>query len=148
MAVTAQPSLQFLLERQRGEHDLESDTLTAILMEVGFVFDPETHSTYSDISANEIATGYGYTQKSHNLSSVAAEIVAGNVDVSATDLTLTASGGAIESCVACCIINNTHATETVVCCIEFGVTYATPEGTQLVLPFSDGFFRDNPVEPV
>jgi hypothetical protein len=145
MAVTVSFSEQFLLELYRGEHDVESDTLTAVLMEVGFVFDPETHATYADISANEIATGNGYTQKSKNLSTVAAAIAAGNIDVTADDISWTASSGAIESCVACCIINNTHASETVVCCIEFGATYATPDTTVLTIPLSGGFLRATPV---
>jgi hypothetical protein len=145
MAVTAKYSEQYLLERFRGEHDVESHTLTAILMEVGFVFDPATHSNYAAISANEIATGYGYTQKTKDLSNVEAAIVSGNADVVADDITWTASEGAIESCVACCIINNSHASETVICCIEFGVTYATPTGTQLTIPLSNGFLRSQPV---
>lgn len=145
MSVTNKCSEQFALEVVLGEHDLDTDVLTAVLMKVGFVFDPAVHATYADISADEIAAGNGYTQKAKNLSTVAGSIVSNKALYTADDLTWTASGGAIESCVACCIINNTHASETVICCIEFGATLATASGAVLTVPLSAGFLQVNPI---
>jgi len=142
MAVTGEYSELYLEERNRGEHDLESNTLTAILMDTAFTFDPATHLTYADISANEIATGFGYTQKTKDLTTVAVANVAGEIITTADDISWTAAAGAIETSSACCIINNTHATETVICCIDFGVNMAVPDGTILTIPLSGGFLKD------
>jgi len=38
-----------------------SDTFKIILMKSGFTFNKDTHQDYSDVSANEVANGNGYT---------------------------------------------------------------------------------------
>ncbi len=139
MAITCKIGNQFNEEHSKGEHDLVSDSLKAILLDTSFgSFDPTTHLTYSDISTNEIATGYGYTQKTKELSTVSLDQAAGVMTLNADNLTWTASGGAIETTKACAIINDTHGNDTVVCCIEFGANYATADGTSLVINLSNG----------
>ena len=45
-----------------------SDTFKIILMESGFVFNKGTQQDYSDVSANEVANGVGYTTGGATLS--------------------------------------------------------------------------------
>lgn len=142
MAVTGEYSELYLEERNLGQHNLESNTLTAILMDVTFTWDAATMLTYADISAHEIATAGGYTQKAANLTTVAVANVASEIITTADDLAWTASDANFETTMGCCIINNTHATETVICYIDFGANMAVPSGTILRIPFSGGFLKD------
>jgi hypothetical protein len=144
MAVTNKYSEQFCLELYRKEHDLESDSLKVILMDTDFTFDPEAHATYGDISADEIAAGNGYLAKTKELANVAASIVSNEVQIDCDAVDWTASGGAIATTRAACIINDTHASDTVVCCLEFGVNYATATGQTFQISFANGLLSGVP----
>jgi len=142
MAITCKISEQFNEEYSKGEHSLASDTLKAILLDTSFgPFDAETDLTYSDISANEIATGNGYTQNNKTLTTVSLDQTDNEMLLNADNLTWSASGGAIETCKACAIINETHANDTIICCIEFGANYATADGTSLAINVSNGIIK-------
>jgi hypothetical protein len=141
---TSQYSQQFTLELFTKEHDVENDTLKAILMTTGFTFDPETDSTYADVSASEIANGNGYTTGGQALTSVAASLAGGVVTIDCDDPTWTASGGAIADCVAMLVYNDSHASKTVVCCLEYGVTYGTATGTNHIVDCSNGLIKGTP----
>lgn len=54
-------SNRFKYEKGVGGVDLSSCTVNAALMASGFVFDPATHDTYSDISTSELSAGDGYS---------------------------------------------------------------------------------------
>ena len=139
MAITCKVSDQFNEEHSKGEHVLATDSLKAILLDTSFgSFDPTAHLTYSDISANEIATGYGYIQKTKELSTVSVDQAAGVMTLNADNLSWTASGDAIETCKACAIINDDHSNDTVICCIEFGANFSTTDGTSLSINLSNG----------
>lgn len=139
MAVTCKVSNQFNEEHAKGEHDLLNDSLIAVLLDTSFgPFDPTTHLQYSNISDNEIATGYGYTQKTKALTTVSVDQSAGVMTLNADNLVWTASGDAIETTKACAIINDTHANDTVICCIEFGANYSAADGTSLTVDISSG----------
>ncbi len=64
MAVTRILSNKFKLEFGKGEVDFSTDVFRIILMkdQDTFTFDRTTHQFYSDISADELDTEYGYTQ--------------------------------------------------------------------------------------
>ena len=142
MAVTCKWSEQFILETFTAEHDVTSDSLKAILLDVSFPgYDAATMADYGDISTYEIATGYGYTQKTLELTTVATSIVSNKPTITADDIEWTASGGAIEASIACAIINDTHASDTIVCCIEFGATYTPATGTKLKIGLTNGLAR-------
>ena len=138
MAVVETYSLQFLLEVIRKEHDLEDDTLKIILMTSAFAFDPATHADYGDVSASEIANGYGYTTGGETLANLAASIGTGQVDLDCDSVTWTADAGAIPTTGSAIIYNNTHATKTVIKCIDFGEDYDTAEGKLFQINFSAG----------
>lgn len=139
MSITCKVSNQFNEEHSKGEHDLVNDSLVAILLDTSYgTFDPATDSTYSDISANEIATGNGYTQKTKTLTTVSLDQSADTMTLNADNIAWTASGGSIEATKACAIINDTHTNDTVICCIEFGANYTATVGTTLTLNISSG----------
>ena len=52
--------------------DFENDTFKMILMKTTFVFDKDAHATLADVTANQIATGNGYTQNSITLTNASA----------------------------------------------------------------------------
>lgn len=138
MAVTETYSLQFLLEVVRKEHDLENDTLKVILMNSSFSFDASTHATYSDVSGSEIAGGNGYTAGGETLTNVLASIGTSQVDIACDNVTWTASSGPIPTVGAAVIYNDTHASKTVVKCIDFGADYDTPDDKLFQINFSNG----------
>jgi len=145
MAITCKIGNQFNEEYSKGEHDLRNDSLIAILMDTTWgPFVPATHLTYTEVGGdanNEIATGYGYTQKTLELTTVSLDQVAGVMTLNADNLTWTASGDAIETCRACIIINETHVNDTVICCIEFGANYVTVDGSSLTINLINGLIK-------
>ena len=147
MAVAVTYSHQFLLECIRKEHDLEDDTLKIILLGSAFAFDPDTHALYSNVSASEIDNGYGYTTGGVTLTSVAATIdTTGNkVDIAADSVTWTAAAGPIPTVGAAIVYNDTHASKTVIMCIDFGdgVSYDTADTHLLQINFAGGFGEVN-----
>ena len=141
MAVVSTYSHQFMLETLRKEHDIEDDTLKIILLGSAFEFDPDTHSTYATVSASEIANGYGYTTGGDILTNVAVSIdtVNNKVDIAADSVTWTATGGAIPTVGSAIVYNDTHASKTVVMCIDFGADYDTPDTKLFQINFAGGF---------
>ncbi len=148
MAVVATYSHQFMMEVLRAQHQIDStqaspDTLKIVLMDSAFSFDPDTHSTYSAVSASEIAagTGTGYTVGGEALTNVAVSIdtSADQVDIAADDITWTATGGAILTTGSAIVYNDTHANKTVVMCIDFGADYDTATDKLFQVNFSGGF---------
>jgi len=141
MAVVVTYSHQFLLECIRKEHDLEDDTLKIILLGSAFAFDPDTHALYSDVSASEIANGYGYTTGGDTLTSVVGSIdtVGNKVDIAADSVTWTAAAGPIPTVGSAVVYNDTHTNKTVVMCIDFGADYDTADTKLFQINFASGF---------
>jgi len=138
MAVVETYSLQFLLEVIRKEHDLEDDDLKIMLMTPAFAFDAATHADFDDVSASQIAPGNGYTDDGESLANLAASIGTGQVDLDCDSVTWTASGDAIPTTGSAIIYNNTHATKTVIKCIDFGEDYDTADGKLFQINFTAG----------
>ena len=140
MAIVTTYSHQFMMECLQKEHDVESDVLKIALMNTTFAFDPDTHATWANCSANEIANGYGYTTNGETLAGVTLSIDAsGNkVDIAATSVTWTAAAGPIPTTGAAVIYNSTHASSTVVMCIDFGADYDTADGKLFQINLSSG----------
>lgn len=142
MAVTVTYSDQYLKGNAQGAYDLDSDTLKVCLMDASFSFNATSHSTYADISANELASGNGYTTGGNTITSVSASTVSTastphTLKVTAANSVWTASGGAIPSTTAA-VIYDTTVSNQIIQCIDFGATYATPDGKAFQLNFSAG----------
>lgn len=135
---TAQHSLQFLQEAQQGEHNVLSHALVVVLLTSSFSFDPVTHATYDDISSYELPEGNGYSQKSKVLTVNGVNIDATNkrVVVDCTNPSWEVSGEAWTDLQYAAVINDTHANDTVVTCINFETIYSLDPGTPFQVDFA------------
>jgi len=110
--------------------DEANDVFKIILMNTTFAFNKDSHALLADVTADQLATGYGYTQDSKTLSGVT--LTENDTDDLAStvwsDVTWTASGGAIGPTGAAIIYDDTVANDPIVMCIDFGADFTTPDG--------------------
>jgi len=123
MASTLSNKIKFLLASKAI--DFANDSFKIILMTTGFVFDQDAHEKYADISASELATGYGYTQNTKVLANVSVTEDDTNDRCSITwdNVQWTASGGSIGPSPGAMIIDDTVTSpiaDPVVGYIDFG----------------------------
>lgn len=112
--------------------DFSADSFKLILMASGFTFNKDTHATYSDVSASELTTGYGYTQNTKTLSGVTVteDDTNDRLEVTWSNASWTASGGSIGPSPGAIIFDDTTTDDTVVGYIDFsGNQTATDGGT-------------------
>jgi hypothetical protein len=95
MASTASNKLKFLLASKII--DFANDAFKIILMNTGFTFNKDTHHGYADVSASELATGFGYTRATKALAGVAVteDDTDDRCEITWSNVTWTASGGSI-----------------------------------------------------
>ena len=106
------------------------DAFKIILMNTTFSFDKDAHATLSDVTASQLATDYGYTQdtKDCTVASITEDDTNDVARVVFSDVTWTASGGAIGASGAAIIYDDTTSDDTVVCCIDFGADGTAQDG--------------------
>ena len=131
MAVVATLSNHFKYLVNTKAIDFDNDTFVIILMNTTFAFNKDTHALLADVTADQLATGNGYTQ---NIKSLGACTTAENdtddrFDASWAAVTWTASGGSIGPSGAAIILDTTAANSPVVGCIDFGVDVTAIDGT-------------------
>lgn len=109
-------SNRYKLETGRAGINLNTDSVRCILMQSGFTFNPDTHSTYADVSASELAAGSGYTATGQVVT-----ITAGTQDNAndranwpAAAVVWTASGGSIGPAAGALYYDDTHANDVVI----------------------------------
>lgn len=136
MAVTREVSNKFKLEQGKGSVDFGTDEFRVILMQDldTFTFDKDLHGTYGDLSASELAEGYGYAQLDKILD-VDEVWQQDNVNDKAyltwLNPTWTASGGSIGPTSAAVVVQYnsvTPADSLVVGCISFGEDITVTDG--------------------
>lgn len=136
------PSLRFRKVLAYGDADMSGDSFKAILMDTGFSFDPDTDHSYSDVSADELGDGNGYTQDTKTLSGVTLTESTANdrLEVTWSDVTWTASGGAIGPTPGMIIYDDTITTaggattaDPVVGYIDFGSEITQADGGTLTI---------------
>jgi hypothetical protein len=130
MAVTIQVYNSFYEKLTEG-FNMGSDSFKVILLDNSHSFNA-AHTQLSDVSANEIATGSGYTQQSKTLASVTSAQSSGTYTFDAADVTWTASGGAISAYHAV-IYNDTDASDSLVCSINFDGQQTAADGADFKL---------------
>ena len=120
----------FLYVMAKGDVDLDTDSLIWILMDTGFVFARATHHEYADISALELATGNGYTQKTKAAAgiSISRNDTLYKVTITWTNPAWTASGGAIGPSPGAFLLNDTVTDDPLVCYVDFGGEGTEPDG--------------------
>ena len=104
-------------------------TASIALMASGFVFNRVTHVAYSDVSASELATAYGYTAAGATLAGVAVaqDDTANAGKVTWSNPTWNVSGGTLTASGAI-IYDDTTATKFVCGYIDFGGDQSTLDG--------------------
>ena len=107
-----------------------SNTFKAILMNTTYAFDRDAHATLADVTASQLSTGDGYVQDSKTLTSVAVaeDDTNDRAQLTADDVTWTASGGDIGPFGAMVIYDDTDTNDAVVGCIDFGTDYTISDG--------------------
>ncbi len=135
MAVTAILSNRFKYMRDTGEVDLSSDVFKIILMNTTFAFDPDSHSTLSDVTASQLATGNGYTQNYEILAGVAVveDDINDRCNTTWNDHTIIASGGSIGPTGSAIIYDDTVTEDTVVGCVDFDEDITAVDGVSIQL---------------
>ena len=106
-----------------------SDTFKIILMQEGFVFNPDAHDLYANVSASEVANGFGYTTGGNTLAGVAVTqndvddraVITWNTSWTAAAVDVGPAGGAI-------IYDDTVADDPIVGYIDFDGSYTEPDG--------------------
>lgn len=111
--------------------DLSSDAFKIILMNTTFAFDKDAHATLADVTADQLATNYGYTQNDKTLAggAWAEDDVNDKGAYTCDDPVWTANGGSIGPTGAAIVYDYSTADDTVVGCIDFGTDYTIPDGT-------------------
>ena len=128
MASEVSNKIKYLLAT--GGINFSSDTFKIILMQSGFSFNKDTHHQYSDVSASELATGNGYTANSKTLSGVAVteDDTDDRTEVTWSNVTWTASGGAIGPTPGAIIFDDTDGSDSIVGYIDFGGDQTQADG--------------------
>lgn len=136
MASGPSNKLKFLLMRK--VIDFANDTCKIILMANGFTFDKDTHHGYANVSANELANGYGYTTGGVALANAAVNEDDTNdrANVVWDNANWTANGGNIGPTPGAIIFDDTVTTPTadpIVGYIDFGGNQTQADGGVLTI---------------
>jgi len=120
-------------ELAHGRIDFSTDTFKIILMASGFTFNPDTHHGYSDLSANELASGNGYSTGGNTLSgvSVTEDDSSDRTEITWANTTWTASGGDIGPTPGAVIFDDTTTSpqaDTIIGYIDFGTEQTQVNG--------------------
>lgn len=131
MATAASNKLKYLLASKII--DFANDSFKIILMDTGFTFDKDSHHGYADVSASELSTGNGYTANTKTLAgvSVTEDDTDDRCEITWSNVTWTASGGAIGPSPGAIIFDDTVTTPTddpIVGYIDFGGDQTQADG--------------------
>ena len=132
MAIVATASNHMKYMMATKKIDLANDILKAILVNITFTYNKDTHALYTDpeVSAAEIANGFGYTTGGLTLTgkTVTEDDVNDKAVFTCTDPSWTANGGSIGPFGAMIIYDDTTTDKTIICCIDLGVDYTVVSG--------------------
>ena len=130
MPVVVTTSNHYKYQLGKGLIDLSADTIIVVLMNTTFAFNKDTHATLADITADQLATGNGYTQDNKALANqVFTEDDSGDQAVmTCDDVTWTASGGDIGPSGGWCMVDMTTADNTVIGNVDFGTDVTILDG--------------------
>ena len=122
--------------------DLDGDQLFHMLMNSSHVF-TATHTIRTDVSANQIATGSGYTHATggltgKELASITWVESGGTVTFDAADTTWTASGGSIGPADDCVLFDDTTTAvvDALAYSIDFGGSETAGDGTNFLITWN------------
>ena len=124
-------SNRFKKEVLNGTIDYLTDQHKIALMVPAFSFNKDTHGTWADVSASEIAAGNGYTAGGASLT-ISGEVLQDDVldkgVLNFNPIRWDATGGDIAECGSAIVYDDTHAEKIIVGCSDFDVNYLTESG--------------------
>ena len=128
MAATYTTSNHYKFQLASGNIDFDADVFKVILMNTTFTFNKDTHATLADVTADQLATGNGYTQNDKTLAgvSVTEDDTNDKAAITWNDVTWTATADNIGPTGAYIVYDDTTADDTVVFCVDFGTDYTIP----------------------
>lgn len=135
--MTTEIANEFKHQRNLGNIDMDANTFRIILMASGFVFNKDTHQNLSNISANELGAGNGYSTGGQVLAGV--NVVKDDTNdrsrVTWNDVTWNASGGAIGPSPGAAIYKDTGtpSTSTIVGYLDFGGDQTANDGAPFIV---------------
>lgn len=137
MAVTVTLSNHYKYQLAHKLIDLsaDGDTIKICLMADGFTFNPDTHATWADVSASELAENYGYVRDTKTLlNKVLTEDDTDNrSEMVCDDITWTADGGAIGPSPGAILYDDTTADNTVIGYIDFGADRTAADTLEFII---------------
>lgn len=135
MAVVTTVSNHTAYQLGVGNIDFSNDVFKIILMNTTFAFNKDTHATLADVTADQLATGNGYTQNNYTLAGVTVteDDTLDGLTVTWDNAVWTASGGSIGPTGAAVIYDDTTTDDTVLMCIDFGIDITVPDTLTLTV---------------
>jgi hypothetical protein len=113
--------------------DFSNDVFKIILMKEGFIFNPDTHDLYADVSASEQGNGLGYTAGGATLSGVA--VTQNDTDdcayITWSNPSWTANGGDVGPICGAIIYDDTLVApnaDAIIGFIDFNGSYTEADG--------------------
>lgn len=141
MAVTINAYNSFVEYLGDNTCDLDDDTFKAELYNSSHVFNA-ANTVRADVSANALATNFGYTNPGQNLTQTWGQ-TGGTATFDATDTTWTASGGSIGPADDCVIYDDTPSgpVDPLAFSIDFGGSQTAGDGTDFKITYhTNGIF--------
>lgn len=113
-----------------GDIDISADTFKAILVDTDYTLDVNNHTVLSEVTANQLDTGNGYTQDDKVLPSGTFAIDTGTnrAVLAFTDISWIADGGSIGPTKGMIIYDDTVTDDPLIAYIDFGTTYTVVDG--------------------
>jgi hypothetical protein len=117
-------------ELMDGNIDYNSHAFKIMLMGTSFTFDIDAHAVWANVSASELASGYGYTTGGSSLvlEALSEDDVNDRAEVVFNNISWTASGGSIGPSAGAIIIDDTHASDCIVGYIDFSGSQTATDG--------------------
>lgn len=139
MAITINFYDAHIANAHNGLVDMDTDGFEIALMNSTHVF-TAGNTQWSQVSANQIATGNGYTQADgagagKNLASVTSGQTGGTYTFDAANVTWTASGGDIGPADDAVIMDSDSTNDLLVCSIDFDGSKTANDTTTFVINF-------------
>ena len=135
--MTTQLSNHYLFQKHSGNIDWDNDSFKICLMATGFTFIRDTHATWADVSASELADGNGYTQNTKTLPAtptVSEDDTNDRSDVTfSADTVWTAASGSIGPSPGAIIYDDTSSDDTIVGYIDFGSDKTATDGNTFTI---------------
>ena len=133
MTIVNTLSNRWRLAQLSGEVHPREDSFKIALMTPAFVFDPDVHERWDQVSGEEIVAGSGYSAGGQIL--VSGEMTQNNTTDRAimtwSNNNVTAVGGAIADTGSAIIYDDTHASDLIFGHSDFGVDYSVTSGMTL-----------------